>query len=150
MPEDETPTAPDEDAAGEPQVIAAEPTVGAKAARAADKKARMRMQAGEVDDDSGPLRVRLPDVKNKEMFAIADQLLGASKMIAMCEDGKSRMARIPGKMKRRQWIKPGDLIILRPWDIDDSKADVKFRYIRTQSAQLSRRGVIPEILDGEF
>lgn len=101
-----------------------------------------------VDDEN--TRYRMPDPTLKEMFAIADQLLGASKMIVMCEDGKSRMARIPGKMKRRMWIKPGDLIIIKAWDFQDDKADVKYRYIRTQSSNLSRRGLIPELLDVGF
>ncbi|MGB1697049.1 MAG: translation initiation factor eIF-1A [Thermoplasmatota archaeon] len=102
----------------------------------------------EADDEN--VRYRMPDPTLKEMFAIADELLGASKMIVMCEDGKSRMARIPGKMKRRMWIKPGDLIIIKPWDFQDDKADVKYRYIRTQSSNLSRRGLIPDLLDVGF
>lgn len=101
-------------------------------------------------NQEGPIRYRMPDPTLKEMFAIADQLLGASKMIVMCEDGKSRMARIPGKMKRRMWIKPGDLIIVKPWDFQDDKADVKYRYIKVQSANLSKRGMIPELLDNGF
>jgi translation initiation factor 1A len=105
-------------------------------------------EAGE--DIDGPVRYPLPDPTKKEMFGIADQLLGASKMIVMCEDGKSRMARIPGKMKRRMWIKPGDLVIIKPWDIQDDKADVRYRYLRTQSVNLSRRGLIPDLLDGNF
>ena len=128
------------------EIEAAEPTVGGKAMRAADRAARM----GPAPDEEGPIRYRLPDHKNRELFAIADQLLGASKLIVMCEDGKSRMARIPGKMKRRQWIKPGDLVVVRPWDIDDDKADVKHRYLRIQSQHLSRRGIIPALLDHGF
>lgn len=138
--------APEEDEEGR-EVVAAKRAVGAKAARLAQ---RAEMKSLHDQDDTGPIRVQLPDPKNRELFAIADQLLGASKLIVMCEDGKSRMARIPGKMKRRQWIKPGDLIVIRPWDIDDDKADVKLRYIRTQAATLSRRGIIPELLDHGF
>jgi translation initiation factor 1A len=101
-------------------------------------------------NQEGPIRYRMPDVTLKEMFAIADELLGASKMIVMCEDGKSRMARIPGKMKRRMWIKPGDLIIIKPWDFQDDKADVKYRYIKVQSSNLSKKGLIPNLLDNGF
>lgn len=103
-----------------------------------------------VEDIDENVRYRMPDPTLREMFGIADQLLGASKLIVMCEDGKSRQARIPGKMKRRMWIKPGDLVIIKPWDFQDDKADVKYRYIRTQSANMSRRGLIPELLDGGF
>lgn len=102
------------------------------------------------DSEEAIRRYRMPDHRNREMFAIADQLMGASKIKAMCEDGKSRMARIPGKMKRRMWIKPGDLIIVKPWDFQDAKADVKYRYVRTQAVNLSRRKKIPELLDAGF
>jgi translation initiation factor 1A len=113
-----------------------------------------------LEEESGPdagmeseeavNRYRMPDTRNREMFAIADQLMGASKLRVMCEDGKSRMARIPGKMKRRMWIKPGDLVIVKPWDFQNDKADVKYRYVRTQSVNLSRRKKIPELLDVGF
>ena len=102
------------------------------------------------DSEEAVARYRMPDARNREMFAIADQLLGASKLVVMCEDGKSRMARIPGKMKRRMWIKPGDLVIVKPWDFQDDKADVKYRYVRTQAVNLSRRKLIPELLDVGF
>ena len=103
-----------------------------------------------LESDEAVNRYRMPDTRNREMFAIADQLMGASKLRVMCEDGKSRMARIPGKMKRRMWIKPGDLVIVKPWDFQDDKADVKYRYLRTQAVNLSRRKKLPELLDGAF
>jgi translation initiation factor 1A len=107
------------------------------------------VEAG-LESDEAVRRYRMPDTRNREMFAIADQLMGASKIKVMCEDGKSRMARIPGKMKRRMWIKPGDLMIVKPWDFQDDKADVVYRYVRTQSTNLSRRKKIPELLDVGF
>ena len=107
------------------------------------------VEAG-LESDEAVNRYRMPDQRNREMFAIADELMGASKLRVMCEDGKSRMARIPGKMKRRMWIKPGDLVIVKPWDFQDDKADVKYRYVRTQAVNLSRRKKIPELLDVGF
>jgi translation initiation factor 1A len=107
------------------------------------------VEAG-MDSEEAVNRYRMPDTRNREMFAIADQLMGASKLKVMCEDGKSRMARIPGKMKRRMWIKPGDLVIVKPWDFQDDKADVKYRYVRTQAVNLSRRKKLPELLDVGF
>ena len=57
------------------------------------------------------------------------------------------MGRIPGKLRRRMWVRENDLLIVVPWSFQDSKADVKFRYTPTQTANLKRRGKIPEILD---
>jgi translation initiation factor 1A len=81
------------------------------------------------------------------MFAIADQILGGRRVRAVCEDGDSRLARIPGKMRRRQWVREGDLIVLQPWDFQDEKANVVMRYTKTQSLYLSRKGVLPDIVD---
>ncbi len=92
-------------------------------------------------------RYKMPDKIKGEMFAIADTLMGASKITVMCEDGKSRMGRIRGKMKRRMWIKPGDLLIIKPWEFQDEKADVMYRYHRTQAQNMHRKNLIPELLD---
>lgn len=93
------------------------------------------------------IRVKMPNTKVNEMFAIADQILGGRRVNVVCADGKTRLARIPGKMRRRQWVREGDLIIVWPWDFQDAKADVKHRYNKTQSLYLSRKGMLPEIVD---
>jgi translation initiation factor 1A len=81
------------------------------------------------------------------MFALAEQILGGRRVTVLCADGETRMARIPGKMRRRQWVREGDLIIVWPWDFQDAKADVKHRYTKTQAMYLSRKGVLPADVD---
>ena len=93
------------------------------------------------------IRLPLPKKQKGELFAIADRLMGGSRINVICEDGKSRMARIPGKMKRRQRVRAGDLLIIKPWDIQNEKADIVFRYKRTQASTLSRRRLLPEAID---
>ena len=95
----------------------------------------------------GKIRVKMPNKKVNEMFALASQILGGRRVTVLCEDGETRMARIPGKMRRRQWVREGDLIIVWPWDFQDSKADVKHRYTKTQAMYLSRKGVLPDDVD---
>ena len=99
------------------------------------------------DATGGKIRVKMPNRKINEMFAFAEQILGGRRVTVLCEDGETRMARIPGKMRRRQWVRDGDLIIVWPWDFQDSKADVKHRYTKTQAMYLSRKGVLPKELD---
>jgi translation initiation factor 1A len=108
-----------------------------------DAELLARLESGSGDK----IRVQLPNRKINEMFAIADQILGGRRVRAVCEDGDSRLARIPGKMRRRQWVREGDLIIIQPWDFQDEKANVCMRYTKTQSLYLSRKGVLPEIVD---
>ncbi|MFL2493583.1 MAG: translation initiation factor eIF-1A [Candidatus Thalassarchaeum sp.] len=101
----------------------------------------------QLESGGDRIRVPLPKRKINEMFAIADQILGGRRVKAVCEDGESRLARIPGKMRRRQWVREGDLIVIQPWDFQDEKANVCMRYTKTQSLYLSRKGVLPEIVD---
>ena len=93
------------------------------------------------------VRVRLPHKKDGEIFGIADQLLGASRIKVMCADGKSRMGRIPGKIKKRMWIREGDLLIVQPWEFQDVKANILYRYTKTQSMYLSRKKMLPKAID---
>ena len=93
------------------------------------------------------IRVNLPYKPKGEMFAVAETFQGGSRLQLICEDGERRMGRIPGKLRRRMWVRENDLLIVVPWSFQDSKADVRFRYTPTQTANLKRRGKIPEILD---
>ena len=88
-------------------------------------------------------RLPLPRRNRGEVFGIASQLLGAARIRVMCEDNVSRMGRITGKMKKKMWILEGDLLILRPWGFQEGKADILFRYSRTQSQYLARRNLLP-------
>ena len=112
-----------------------------------DNEELARLESSEEGGDSGAIRVKMPNTHVNEMFAIADNILGGRRVRVVCGDGETRMARIPGKMRRRQWVREGDLIIVWPWDFQDSKADVKHRYTKTQAIYLSRKGVLPEIVD---
>jgi translation initiation factor 1A len=93
------------------------------------------------------LRVRLPDEREGELFGIAEQLLGGSRLKVVCADGKSRMCRIPGKLRKRLWIREGDLVVIKPWTWQDEKADIVWRYTRTEASNLSRRGLLPKSVD---
>ena len=105
------------------------------------------MIEGRPDEQEEYIRLRLPKKDNNEMFAIADRLMGGSRINVICADGQSRLARIPGKMKRKQRVRAGDLVIIKPWDIQNEKADIVYRYKRTQSVILSRRNLLPEEID---
>ncbi len=107
-----------------------------------DQELLAQMESGDEK-----IRVKVPNERVNEMFAIAEQILGGRRLRAICADGEERITRIPGKMRRRQWVREGDLIIIQPWDFQPSKADVKMRYTKTQALYLSRKGVLPEIVD---
>lgn len=93
------------------------------------------------------VRVKLPNKAKREIFAIADQLLGASRIKVLGADGKARMGRIPGKLRKRMWIRQGDLLIIKPWEFQEDKADIIWRYTKTQAISLSKKKLLPEAID---
>lgn len=94
------------------------------------------------------VRLPLPKKEKNEFFAVVDKILGGSRMDVSCADGKSRLARIPGGKKRQiKKLRIGDLVIIKPWDIQDEKADVLFSYRRNQARFLSRIKKLPREID---
>jgi translation initiation factor 1A len=89
----------------------------------------------------------LPNKRKNEQFGIVDQAMGGGHLKIFCQDGKMRMGRIKGKLQKRMWMREGDLVVLIPWEFQDEKADVTYRYTRIQAQNLARRGVIPKHLE---
>jgi len=86
-------------------------------------------------------RLRLP--RRNEVFGIVEQRQGGSRMLVRCSDNKTRLARVPGKIKRRIWIKEGDVVIIKPWEVQgDEKGDIVWRYTITQVNRLQERGLL--------
>jgi len=89
-------------------------------------------------------RVRTPRKDKNEVLATVTSLLGSKRVHLRCMDGVTRMGRIPGSKKKRMWIREGDVVIATPWDIQDSKADVIWKYTRPQVEWLERKGYLKE------
>ncbi len=92
-------------------------------------------------------RAKLP--KGNECIGILDERLGGNKMRISCLDGKSRMGRVPGRLKRKLWLRPGDVVIIEPWELDNTKGDVLYKYRNNEIAWLKREGYL-EQEDEEF
>lgn len=85
------------------------------------------------------LRVRLP--RHGEILGVVESMLGGNRLRVRCFDGKTRMGRIPGRIKKKVWIREGDVVIIIPWSFQDEKAEVVFRYTAPQVAWLKRKGI---------
>jgi len=91
------------------------------------------------------VRVKLP--RGKEVLGIIEQRVGGVRMIVKCIDGKSRNCRVPGRLKRSLWLREGDIVIVEPWEFDDEKGDVLFKYNPTQVQWLRNKGYLKSITD---
>ncbi|MBI5803574.1 translation initiation factor eIF-1A [Candidatus Pacearchaeota archaeon] len=85
-------------------------------------------------------RVRLP--KGEETIGIIESRLGGNKMMVRCLDGKNRNCRIPGRLKRKLWLRPGDVVIVELWEFEKDKGDVIFKYRPNQVEWLKRNGYL--------
>jgi translation initiation factor 1A len=86
-------------------------------------------------------RVRLP--RENQVLGLVDQRLGASRMRVKCLDGKTRICRIPGRLKRKLWVREGDLLLIEKWGFEaDEKGDVVFKYRVSQVDWLKRKGYL--------
>jgi translation initiation factor 1A len=80
------------------------------------------------------IKVRLP--RNNEQYGIVIRLLGASRFEVKCEDNNTRVARIPGKLKKIK-IREGDIVLIEPWIVQSNeKCDIVFRYTKTHILNL--------------
>ncbi len=78
-----------------------------------------------------------------DVLGIATKLLGFDRIMVKCQDGKERLCRIRGKMKRRVWIRVGDVVLVSPWDFQsDVRGDLIWRYTRGQAEMLRRKGYL--------
>lgn len=93
-------------------------------------------------------RVRIP--RGKEVIGILESRLGGSRMRVKCFDGKVRICRIPGRLKRKLWVRPGDFLLIEPWELGgDGKGDVIFTYKPNQVEWLKKKGILKEEIDVE-
>jgi len=81
-----------------------------------------------------------------EVIGMVVQLLGYDRVKVKCADGKVRVCRIPGRMKKKVWLREGDYVVVAPWDFQsDQRGDVVWRYSRDEIKKLEARGLIPSL-----
>ncbi len=86
-------------------------------------------------------RLRLP--RKGEIFGVVVALQGGARMIVQCEDGKERMCRVPGAIKRHVWVREGDVVLITPWSVEgDKKGDIAYRYTRLEVEKLRQKGFL--------
>jgi len=92
-----------------------------------------------------PVRVRLP--RKNELIGMLIRRLGGNKMEVLTTDGKTRNCRVPGRYKRRLWLRPKDIIMIVPWELDINKGDIIYKYRSSEINQLRKRGLIDTLTD---
>jgi|TARA_Y100000031_G_scaffold107019_1_gene117849 translation initiation factor 1A len=93
-------------------------------------------------------RIKLP--RDNQTLGVLEQRLGASRMRVRCLDGKTRICRIPGRLKRRLWVRENDILIVEPWEFSgEGKGDILYKYTPTQVVFLKNKGYLKKIEEEE-
>lgn len=78
-----------------------------------------------------------------DVIGIVQKLLGFDRVLVKCQDGHVRTCRIRGKMKRRTWIREGDVVLVSPWEFQsDERGEIFHRYTQNQVDDLRRKGIL--------
>lgn len=85
-----------------------------------------------------------------EVLGVITQLLGFGRMYVKCSDDKVRLCVVKGSLSRYLWINEGDIVIVKPWDIEkDKKGDVMYKYEKNDWGRLKAKGYdIDKLLSG--
>lgn len=91
------------------------------------------------------IRVRIP--RGKEVLGIVEQRLGGSRMRVRCLDGKERICRIPGRLRRALWVRDKDVVLIEPWELGgEGKGDVVHKYRGKAEVEfLKKKGYLKNI-----
>ncbi len=99
-----------------------------------------------INPEEELFRVRTP--RDREVLGIVEQRVGGSRMLVKCFDGKPRNCRIPGRLKRKLWVREGDIVLVEPWELSgDEKGDIVFKYKPIQVEWLKRNNYLKQLDD---
>jgi translation initiation factor 1A len=103
-------------------------------------------KGGDQEEGEDFERVKLP--RGTQVLGLLDSRLGASRCDVRCMDGKNRNCRIPGRLKRKLWVREGDIVLVEPWEFGgDEKGDIIFKYKPNQVSWLQKNGHLKTLQD---
>lgn len=98
------------------------------------KKKKHRNSAG---GSSRELVFKEPDT---QVYARVTKMLGNGRVTAECDDGVQRLCKIRGSMRKRDWVKVTDIVLVALRGFQDDKADLVCKYDDGEVRQLTRFG----------
>ncbi len=86
-----------------------------------------------------PHTLMLP--RDNEIIGIVTKASGATNFLVFCSDKKERICAIPGRLKRRFWIKENDIVLVKPWVVQgNERGDIIWRYSIMDKSTLKDKG----------
>ncbi len=77
-----------------------------------------------------------------EIVGVVVHAQGASLFKIRCADNFERLCAIPGRLRRRFWIKEKDIVLVKPWVVQSNDhGDIVWRYSIGDRDRLTARGI---------
>ncbi len=102
-----------------------------------------RFDKGHDERRGAPVEYRLKLPEPGQILGTVIKIAGATKFMVRCMDGNERLCIIPGRLRRRFWIKENDVVIVRPWVVQtNERGDIVWRYSVLDISKLRERGML--------
>jgi len=102
-----------------------------------------------ADQDEASKKPHIPIRSQGEILGVCTEILGGEHMVIKAENRLEYLGTIRGKIKKRMWVRQGDLVVIVPWDFESKPKEGKrphayivWRYTRTQQSWLEGHGYI--------
>lgn len=103
----------------------------------------MPKKGGKKNNSSNTEKRALLYKDDMQEYAKMTKMLGDRRIIVMLPDKTEVMAIIPGKFRKRCWMKNGDTLIVSRRDFQESKWDVCYKYNEDEVRLLIKKDEIP-------
>ena len=92
---------------------------------------------------------RFKDEDESQEYAQITSALGNCRFDVLCFDGKSRLAIMCGKMKKRVFVNQGELVLVSLRELQDSKCDIIHKYNDSDIQKFRQKKMIPDFIKFE-
>jgi translation initiation factor 1A len=103
----------------------------------------MPKKGGKKNNSSNTEKRTLLYKDDMQEYAKMTKMLGDRRIMVMLPDKTEVMAIIPGKFRKRCWMKNGDTLIVSRRDFQESKWDVCYKYNEDEVRLLIKKDEIP-------
>lgn len=93
-------------------------------------------------DTNAPKRV-LEFKEDMQEYVLMTKMLGDRRINVTLVDGSEKMAIIPGRFRKRCWMKPGDVLLASHREFQGDKLDIIHKYEYDEAKKLVGMGEIP-------
>lgn len=80
-----------------------------------------------------------------QQYARVTTMLGNNRVRAKFSDGSERLCKIRGSMRRREWVRVGDVVLVATRELAGDTGDIIFRYQPAEVARLRKLGELGDI-----